>query len=288
MIISSLTTHFFIQVVFGVLYKSRALAVNVSDHDQSHLEASGRDTVRFKSEHNQTLSVRSTSGSLVTHPQFFFTGKLELKSLDMVLHKSRKIDMGKSANTLPTDRETGSMSANDISHNGIYISVKHSLMELKFKGQDTDVMIDTTGFRCSVFRYLTEFHGSSDKSELYNLLGYLDFITEASISHSKFCFCLRNLDEALPSASLCTAAESGSHGTESLRDHWLIIRIVISQIYMAGCPIKDILAHDFEDLNASFSVGGEFQAISCECKVLCLLQARFLCMLCYIKHELHI
>lgn len=272
MIISSLTTYFFIQVVYGVLYKSRALVVNVSGRDQSHLEASGRDTVRLRSEHNQTLSVRSTCGSLVTHPQFVFTCKLELKSLDMVLHKSRKIDMAKFANTLPTDRETGSLSAaNDISHNGIYISVKHSVMELKFKGQDMDVMIDTTGFRCSIFRYLTEFHGSSDKSELNNLLGFLDFITEASISHSKFCFCLRNLDEALPSASLCSAsAESGSHGTESLHDHWLFIRIVISQIYMAGCPIKDILAHDFEELNAAFSVGGEFQSISCECKVLCL------------------
>lgn len=274
MIFSSLTAYFFVQVVSGVVYKSRALVMNVSGRDRSHQEASGRDTVHAESEYSQTSSVRNSCGSLVTYSQVVFTSKLELKSLDMVLHKSRKIYGSETyASTLPTDRETGSMLVgNDISHNGIYISLKRSMVEFIYKGQDMNVMIDTTGIRCIIFRYLTESHGTSDKSDLKNILAFLDFLTEASISQSKFCFCLRNLDEALPSASLCsTAAESSSPGTESLRDHWLSIKIVISQIYMAGCPIKDILVHDFEDFNAAFSVGGELQAISCECKVLCLL-----------------
>lgn len=276
MIFSSVMTDFFVQVVFGVLYESRAFAMNVSILDLSREAASGRDTILVESE--SRLSDRSSHVSHVIYPQVLLKGKLELKSLDMVLHKSRKSYSSETyTDTLSTDRETGSRSAvNDISHNGIYISMQHSVMDFIYKGQDMDVIIDTTGFRCIIFRYLTEFHGTSGKSELKNLLGFLDFLTEASISHCKFCFCLRNLDEALPSASLCnTAAESSYHGTESLQDHWLFVKIVISQIYMAGCPIKDILVHDFEEFNAAISVGGDFQAISCECKVLCLLYRRF-------------
>ncbi|XP_057771209.1 LOW QUALITY PROTEIN: uncharacterized protein LOC130991025 [Salvia miltiorrhiza] len=228
---------------------------------------SGRDTICVESD--SRLSGRSSHGSRVTYPQVFLNSKLELKLLDMVLHKSRKSYSSETyTNNLPTERETGSSSAlNDISRNGIYISMQHSVTEFIYKGQDMDVIIDTTGFRCIIFRYVTEFQGTSEKSELKNLLGFLDFLTEASISHSKFCFCLKNLDEAFPSASLSnTAVESSSHGTESLRDHWLFVKIVISQIYMAGCPIKDTLVHDLEEFNAVFSVGGEFQTISCECK----------------------
>ncbi|KAL1538923.1 hypothetical protein AAHA92_27610 [Salvia divinorum] len=255
------------KVVFGVLYESHALRMNLSGRDLSREAASGRDTTRVESESG--YSVSRNHGSHVTYPKVFLNGKLELNSLDMVLHKSRKSYISETyTNTLPTDRETGNRSAvNDISHNGIYITMKHSVMEFIYKGQEMDVTIDTTGFRCIIFRYLAEFHGTSDKSELKNLLHFLDFLTEASVSHSKFCFCLRNLDEAVPSTSLCyTAVEPSSHGTESLRDHWLSVKIVISQIYMAGCPLKDILVHDFEEFNAAFSVGGDFQAISCECK----------------------
>lgn len=268
-----------VQVVFGVLYESHALAKSLSGRKA----ASGRETVYVESECRQTFSVGSNQGSLVTYPQVFVKGKLELKSLDMVFHKSRKSCSSEtSISTIPADRETGRRPAmNDMSHNGIYISIQHSAMEFIYKGLDMDLIIDTTGFQCIIFRYLAEFHGTSDISELKNLLGFLDFLTEASISHSKFRFGLTNLEKALPSASLCsTAAESSCHGTESLRDHWLFINIVISQIYIAGCPIKDILVHDFEEFNAAFSVGGEFQAISCECKVLYLLYIRFLFMLC--------
>ncbi|KAK4393366.1 hypothetical protein Sango_1807400 [Sesamum angolense] len=103
---------------------------------------------------------------------------------------------------------------------------------------------------------------------------------EASVYHSKIGFSLRNLEKALSSMSLqSTVEESSSHGiasnvgdapfivnTETLRDHWLFTNFVISGIYIAGYQVKDMLVNEFEELKASFSVGGEFQAISCECK----------------------
>lgn len=260
--------------------------MNGSGCDLSCEEASSRERVYVESEWGQTFSFRSNQASLVTNSQVFVNSTFELKSLDMVLHNSRKSCRVETyMSTMPIDRETGrKLVMDDISSNGIYISIQQSMMEFIFKGQDLDVVIDTTGFRCIIFRYFSEFYGTSDKSELKNLLCSLNFLTEASVYHIKLCFCL-NLEKSLPSASVhSTATESSSHGikfhiwddsplimsTERLGYHWLLTNMVISGIYMAGCQVKDILLNDLQEFNASFSIGGEFQAISCECKVLCL------------------
>lgn len=264
------------QIVFGVLHESLAFTANGSGCNLHCEEARSRETAYVESDCEQTFSVRSNQRPLVAKSQVFVNSSFDLKSVDIVLHSSRKsCNLETYMKTIPSDRETGKKSAlNDISRNGIYLSIQHSMLEFNITGQDMDVVIDTTGFRCIIFRYLSDSYGSSDKSELKNLLCSLNFLTEASVYHSKLGFHLRNLKKALPSASLhSTSSESSSPlimSTESPSDPWLFTNISTSGIYMAGCPVQDVLVNDLGEFNASLSVGGQFQAVSCECKVLFL------------------
>ncbi|KAK4416260.1 hypothetical protein Salat_2451500 [Sesamum alatum] len=269
------------KIIFGVFYESLAFTVDGSGHDPCYEEASCRETVHFESECGQTFS-RSKRTSSVTNPQVFVNSTCELKSFDMVLHNSRR---SCNSETYPSrisiDREAGGrLGMHDNSSTGVYISIQQAKVEFMLKGWNVDVVIDTTGLQCVIFS-LVKCDGTSDGSELKDPLCSLNFLTEASVYHSKICFCLRNLEKALSSTSLhSTVDESRSDGivpqiwggapsivnTETLREHWLFLNFVISGIYIAGCQVKDMLVNEFEELNASFSVGGEFQAISCECK----------------------
>ncbi|KAL2240290.1 UNVERIFIED_CONTAM: hypothetical protein Sindi_0670200 [Sesamum indicum] len=270
------------KIIFGVLYESLAFTRDGAGGDPCYEEASCGETVYYESECGQTFS-RSKQASSVTNSQVFANSTCELKSFDMVLHNSRRSCNSENyMHRISIDREAGEkLGMDDNSSSGIYISIQQAKVEVLLKGWDVDVVIDTTGVQCIIFRYLIEFDGTSDRSELKNLLHFLNFFTEASVYHSKMCFSFRNLEKALSSVGLqSTVDESSSHGivpqmwgdapfivnTETLRDHWLFMNFVISGIYIAGCQVKDMLVNEFEDLKASFSVGGDFQAISCECK----------------------
>ncbi|KAK6129040.1 hypothetical protein DH2020_037201 [Rehmannia glutinosa] len=260
-------------IILEVLHESLAFTIDGSGGNQSYEEVSSRETVYSESECGRTFVVTSKHSSLATKPQVFVNTTCELKSFDMVLHYSRKSCSQETyLSMMPNERETGRKSTmHDTSSNGIYISIQQLVMEFMFNGRNLDVVIDTTGVRCIIFKYLTEFDGISHKSELKNLLRSLSFLTEASVYHSKLCFCLINLEKALPSASLHSSADEFCfHGvtfhtwddspliasTERPGDHWLFTNIVVSGIYMAGCQVKDILVNQLEEFNASFSVGG--------------------------------
>ncbi|KAL0332240.1 UNVERIFIED_CONTAM: Vacuolar protein sorting-associated protein 13a [Sesamum calycinum] len=270
------------KIIFGVLYESLAFTRDGSGDDPCYEEASCRETVYFEFGCGQTFS-RSKRTSSVTNSQVFANSTCELKSFDMVLHNSRRnCNSENYMSRISIDREAGeNLGMHDNSRTGVYISIQQAKVDFLMKGWDVDVVIDMTGVQCIIFRYLIEFDGTSDRSELKNILHSLNFLTEASVYHSKICFSLRNLEKALSSMSLqSTVEESSSHGivpqmwgdapfivnTETLRDHWLFTNFVISGIYITGYQVKDMLVNEFEELKASFSVGGEFQAISCECK----------------------
>ncbi|KAL7101240.1 hypothetical protein ACP275_08G043400 [Erythranthe tilingii] len=277
--------HILTKIYFGVLYESLAFAMDGSGGDLSYEEGSITESLYFETGSGQTLSVRSKNASLITNPQVFVNSTYELKSFDIVLHNSRKsCGLETYVSMIPVDSETGRKSTlNDSSSNGIYICFQQSMVEFMYKGQNLDVVIDTNGVQCIICRYSTECDGMPNKSDLKSLLQSLIFLTEASVYHSKVCFCLRNLEKVLSSASLhtdTTTDESGSHGitfptrvdsplivsTESLENQWLFTKVTISGIYIAGCQVKDILVNKFEEFNGSFSVGRDFQAISCECR----------------------
>lgn len=271
-----------------------------SGSDLGYEDVSSGDSVYFETECGKTFSVGgSIQTSLFINPQVSVSSTCELKSFDIVLHNSRKsCSQEKYMSMISVDRETGRNSAmHDSSSNGIYISFRQSIMEFMYKGWNLDVVVDTNGVRCVIFRYLPECDGTSDKSELKNLLCSLHFLTEASVYRSKLFFCLRNLEKALSTPSLHnTTDESGSHGimfhtwggspltSSTVRmgvgDQWLFTQATISGIYIAGCEVKDSLVNRFEEFNASFSVGGEFRAINFECKVLRVCINNFL-MLVY-------
>lgn len=149
-----------------------------------------------------------------------------------------------------------------------------------------DFIIDITGIRSIIFRYLAESKRSFDKYELKNLLRTLNFLAEAAITQSRVRLCLRSCKDS-PSIGINSTDDLlCSHGktthmlgdlplevnAEELVDNWFSANICISGLYMVGWEVKDILVNEqkSEDFSAEFSVGGAFQNLSWRSKVLCL------------------
>ncbi|KAL6551686.1 hypothetical protein OROGR_007840 [Orobanche gracilis] len=254
------------KMVLEVLDQPRAFTVNGPGGNQSNEAISSRETLYSESESRETSFVRCKPPSLVTNPQVIVDTNCQLNSFDMVIHCSRRSYSQETyLSMVPNEKGTGGKSTMpDTPSNGIYISIQHLVMEGVFNGRNLDVVIDATGVRCVIFKYLTEIDETFLIFELKNLLRSLNFVNEATIYHGKLCFCLRNPEKGLSSASLHSPADESS--TERLADHWLCTNIVLSGVCMAGPHVKDILVDQFEEFNASFSVGGELHAISCECK----------------------
>ncbi|GER30822.1 hypothetical protein STAS_06785 [Striga asiatica] len=262
------------KIVFAVLEESRAFTFDGSVGNQRYKELSRRDTDYSEVECGPASFVRSRQSS-PTNSLVYVNSDFELNSFDMILHHSRKTFSQETyRSTMSSEGEIGRKL-------GIYVSIQRLVMEFVFNGWELDIIIDQTGAQCIIFRYLTEFDGNFCESELENLLRSLNYLTEASACYGKLCFNFRNSEKAPPLGSLHRPAnESSSHGvtlytqedsslfvsTETSSDCWLSANIVLSGICIIGSQMKDILVDKLEEFSAFCSVGGEFQAISCECK----------------------
>lgn len=218
--------------------------------------------------------------------RFIFSTTCEIKSLDVVLHNSRKINLEEHIKAISIDKETGrNLVICDACGNGIYISVQPSTAEFVSKGGIIDVVIDASGVQLLIFESLTESEGSSDKSGLRNLLSSLNFLTEASVSRTKLWLHLNTTDSTstLPSARLHNAADASSFyskhilgesssvvSDQRLEHQCLFMSVKVARIYMAGCKVKDVLFNEnnIEKLSLSFSAGADIRSLSCNSKVL--------------------
>ncbi|CAA3031419.1 Hypothetical predicted protein [Olea europaea subsp. europaea] len=268
------------EVIFGLYYDlSRAFAMLASSDDLSHQEASRQETFYADSGSEETFMARGGPTSLIiTHVQMSVNNTCELKSFDIVIHNSRQCYSMENSS-----RVTGTkLAMREMPGHGIYISGPKLFMDVSFRRGNMDIIIDLSGFRSIIFRYPAEFEESLHKSEINNLLRSLNFLIEASISHIKLCFFLRTLKKDLPRASLSTAMDEPTSNSNALcmaehspmvtstnaelGDHPVLATIALSEIYVSSCPVKDILAREHvpNKLSASFSVGEEFQTISCD------------------------
>ncbi|CAK9182115.1 unnamed protein product [Ilex paraguariensis] len=230
----------------------------------------------------------------------------ELKSLDIVLHNSRKTynieDYVKTVDGVRSKK----LAMHDLPDYGICILVQQSFMDFSFKDGKVEVLIDVSEVRSVVFRFVSEVAKSSgefapDQFRLENLLLHsLNCLYEVSIPRCTFSLWLGLLQE--PSGSVSNgvdASTSGGKVSHMVEDsprtvdterygvqsfsfgqklgftsnilappssHWLHVNIALSEVYLAGCPEKNILvgAHNLNKLDASLSVGRQFQAISCQ------------------------
>ncbi|CAA0840903.1 Protein of unknown function (DUF1162 [Striga hermonthica] len=262
------------KIVFEVLEESRAFIVDGSVGNQRYKELSRSGIEYSEFDCGPASFVRSRQSSL-TNYLVYVNSDFELNSFDMILHHSRKTFSQETYRSIMSNE-------GEIDRKlGIYVSLQRVVMEFVFNGWDLDIIIDQTGARCLIFRYLTEYDGTLCESELENLLRSLSYLTEASACYGKLCFNFRNSEKAPPLGSLHRPAnESSFHGetlymqedsslfvsTETSSDRWLSANIVLSGICIIGPQMKGNLVDKLEEFSASCSVGGEFQAISCECK----------------------
>ncbi|XP_057976276.1 uncharacterized protein LOC131163647 isoform X2 [Malania oleifera] len=233
---------------------------------------------------------------------FVFTGTFHFKSVDIILHKFRESkNMDRCIKTVDALCRKG-LAELDVPDCGIWISVHKACVRISCEEEKLCVLTDFSELQSSIFRYQSLKGENSYSSELRNLLPEsMDCLCEASLSNCKFTLWMGShqnvkvsspghassiLDDSTSSRkSSCTLDNSPSKiltkspSVESFSfeqklgfsyilgldaSPWLVINIVLGEIFMASCSMKNVLhgAHQPNELLSSLSVGKDFQTIS--------------------------
>ncbi|XP_071913295.1 uncharacterized protein [Coffea arabica] len=272
-----------VKVVCSLYYDvSHALTFFGSSHHRSCQELLRPQVACASDENEETLVNRKDQiPSACMDAIFGFRSICELEFMDVVVYNSRK-----SHNTedhiIESDEITRRMltmaSALDC---GIHISIQLTCGKFSFEDGIPELVIDLSGFQCTIVRYPTEIAECSDLSEVRNLLLSVQCLSEASLSHCKFALCLRTSEKPLSAARQRYGLEASTScvlenpimemNTKRSRDHsyhWLSANVSLGEINLADCTVKNMLlkTHKSDKLNASFSVGDQFQTIWCQSK----------------------
>lgn len=300
------------QVVVGLSSAvSHAFTVFGSFGGVKYQELMKQEMVHADSESKETLISRVNGSSLIFMSSVCVINcASELKSLDIILHKSRKSDnmedYAMTFDAISRTRKLALVPLHDLPDHGVSVSVNQSLMELSFKEGKLEVLTNASGIRAVIFKYASEIVRSSDQFGLSNMLLQSPiFLHEVSISDFVFALLLRcvqnnfssgvgesaieastsggKISHTVEGSSLTIDAE-GSQGQSSssspkfgfsqnmaspTSSNWILVNIAISEIYLAGCPVKDILvgAHQSKKLESSVFIGKDGQTISCQMQV---------------------
>ncbi|XP_030975280.1 uncharacterized protein LOC115995020 isoform X2 [Quercus lobata] len=196
---------------------------------------------------------------------FKIYGTFKLKSVDMVLHVSRRSEHVESSMKIFDALTSRKFAEGGLSDCGIRASVQQTSFEIPCKEQ-MEVLIDFSGIQSVIFRYQNQIGEHTDQSVLKDLsLQSLDSLYEMSLSTCMITLWLAPPEYASSSDSLSHMVENSTLMTDSeKRTHWLFTNIELSEIVIARCSLKNVLvgAHQLNKLQSSLSVGSEFRTIS--------------------------
>ncbi|XP_031116040.1 uncharacterized protein LOC116019835 isoform X2 [Ipomoea triloba] len=197
----------------------------------------------------------------------------ELKSVEIILHYSRKGHRTESDRMNAYTVINKMLDSEALLDYGIHINVKQSDIMFSFETEKMDLSINLSGFQSDILGQTKEIAEVSDQLEIKNLIQSLHCLYGASFSQCTFSLCLN----AIPHPSLRNAADLSTSGGETSQmsedspliantDDCLHMTIVLDEVYLAGCPVKDLLGqwHKSNKLEGSLSVGGKLQRISCQ------------------------
>ena len=202
---------------------------------------------------------------------FKIYGTFKLKSVDMVLHVSRRSEHVENSMKI-FDALTGRKFAEGgLSEFGIRASVQQTSFEIPCKEQ-MEVLIDFSGIQSVIFEYQNQIGENTDQSVLKDLsLQSLVSLYEMSLSTCMITLCLAPPEYASSSDRLSNMVENSTLMTDSEKPtHWLFTKIKLSEIVIARCSLKNVLvgAHELNKLQSSLSVGSEFRTISWRTQVI--------------------
>lgn len=200
---------------------------------------------------------------------FKIYGTFKLKSVDMVLHVSRRSEHVENSMKI-FDALTGRKFAEGgLSEFGIRASVQQTSFEIPCKEQ-MEVLIDFSGIQSVIFEYQNQIGENTDQSVLKDQQSLVS-LYEMSLSTCMITLCLAPPEYASSSDRLSNMVENSTLMTDSEKPtHWLFTKIKLSEIVIARCSLKNVLvgAHELNKLQSSLSVGSEFRTISWRTQVI--------------------
>ncbi|CAH1413272.1 unnamed protein product [Lactuca virosa] len=184
----------------------------------------------------------------------------EIQSVDIIIHKSRKVNAIENQVTISESFMSQNLSANFLPDNGIQITLQKMHMKFSYKKNQGKIqgLVDFLGLRAVIFRYAND--DVMNRSDLHNLL---ENICESSVSNCKLDLSLTNL----PNESSLSHRAIGS--STSISNTCFKAKISSTELYVVGCPLKDVIIgkHESSKLEISLSIEGGFQkSISCHCQ----------------------
>lgn len=260
-------------------------------------DPAGQEAVLCRSEGTGRLMTGEVGNLIFSSIQLAINCTYELKSMDIVLHSSRK---GNSKDFREVSLGNKEFAMQEMPNSGVCLSVRQSCIDLCFKERKIKIIAYCSGFKAVTFRFVSEILKRSDHiNDSSLLLPSLNYLQELSFSdctfdlwfrpsHSDSCGgCVHSdgkishmVDESqftkdTEESRTCSfgLGRKFNVGQRSIvlgSSHMVLVNISLGETYMAGSHIKDMLlgAHKANKFESSFSVGEGFQKISCQTQVI--------------------
>ncbi|KAG9153260.1 hypothetical protein Leryth_020854 [Lithospermum erythrorhizon] len=188
------------------------------------------------------------------------------------------------------------LGSQDIPNCGVNVWIEQLALEASLEEEKAEIFFKLTQLHVLLFKSSPEVLDISDQTKIENLVSASSCLCDASLSHFKFSLCLAILEEAEQDGSLpgCIGI-STSNGPlinlpvnstlETLSDRpsvserprtqstsWLLAHLTLSDVYIVGCPMKNILSrkHDSHELEITFSIAGQLKTITCQSQGGCI------------------
>jgi len=252
------------------------------------------------------ISETTTGSALLRNNDcpFFINVNCRFKSMEVVLHNSRRSDGLESFATNFRSITGNKMAVHKLPDHGIWMSIQHTTIEISCEERKMDLLTDLSGILSLVFEYKNSIGTKIDHIVRESLLlQSINCLHEISISGFSFMLSLGLVQNAPSSGSAGTFGSSNGNSSYSVQEtnltafeslsnlspqsilkmgspsiasvpastnHWLQIDVAVASIFIGRCSLKSelIQAHKLTKLLLLLSIGGEFHMISWEIQVI--------------------
>lgn len=253
----------------------------------------------------------SIGGTLLTNYSCLFSinGNCRFKSVDVILHNSRtKDNIDSWMRTFSF--VTGSVLAEKkLPDYGIWVSIQHTTLTTSCEEGKADILTDLSGIMLLVFEYGNSIGDNDNRVLLENLVSQsVNCLHEVSLSDCKFTLYLgspknassgnegEKLGISSPGGNISLGQDAGQEicsersnnqplhfvkergsatniRTPASGSYWLLKSVAVDNVFIGRCQMKNDLvqAHQLNKFLCLLSIGGEFELISLEFLVMCVL-----------------
>lgn len=244
-----------------ILSLSHAFNTTDSPSSTSSQFSNIQETLHISSENDILVGTRTGTSLVVLSTLYFLKFTSEIQSMDLVIQKSRKINVMENEVTISESFMNKNLSVHFLPDNGIQISVQkiHMNFSCEKKRRKMEGLADFFGLRAVIFRYeIDVMHRSHNMCEL-------------SVSNCTFSLSLtshRAVGNSTSGSNISLIMEDPTSKAACLN-----AKISSSEFYLVGCPLKDVIVDKHQSSKLELSLSVEH---GCQTVVFCCIQVPML------------